>query len=140
MDTGSNSIYCRILSDNGVCNCFISLVPRPCPAFHRLQYGKWREPGSFSHVSDIEDREKVEKTSLNIGGLLMCTHARSCVIISTHLCVLVGVYSGRQVHSKSMFQRRLEQSLGKGCLGIQQHLKSHSPWCTVVCLPCKRVS
>ena len=39
-----------------------SLVPRPRPAFRRLQYGKAVEglgPGIFYHVSDVEGREKI---------------------------------------------------------------------------------
>ena len=46
----------------------------------------------------MEDREKVERTYLSVGGLLMCTHARSCVIDTT--CrVLVGACSGRFIRT-----------------------------------------
>ena len=41
-----------------------SLVLRSRPAFHHLQYENVRK----GHISDIEGREKVERTSLSVGG------------------------------------------------------------------------
>ena len=37
-----------------------SLIPRPRPAFCHLQYGKWGEPGIFSHVSNVRIERMVE--------------------------------------------------------------------------------
>ena len=39
-----------------------SLVPRPRPAFRRLKYGKAVEGLEYFIVSDVEGREKVERT------------------------------------------------------------------------------
>ena len=38
-----------------------ALFPGPCPAFHRLQYGKWGGPGTFPHMSDVKGRKTVER-------------------------------------------------------------------------------
>ena len=58
--------YCAsVLGIISLSNCIlsqISLVPRPCPAFCFLEYGKGgRGPGIFSHVSDIGIERMIER-------------------------------------------------------------------------------
>ena len=49
-------------SEISVFQSVCSLIPRPPPSFCRLQYEKRGRPGIFYHVSDVEGREKVERT------------------------------------------------------------------------------
>ena len=58
--------YCAsVLGIISLSNCIlsqISLVPRPCPAFCFLEYGKGgRGPGIFSHMSDIGIERMIER-------------------------------------------------------------------------------
>ena len=47
-----------------------------------------RVGGACNLMSDVEGREKVERTQVDC----QCAHARSCPVNST--CVLVGAWSG----------------------------------------------
>ena len=49
---------------------FPSLVPRPLPAFGRLQYGYAGEgrSGKFPHVSDVKVVRLVERLEINMGA------------------------------------------------------------------------
>ena len=58
-----------------------SLVPRLCPFFIVCSTEMGEAPGIIP-VSDVEGREKVEKTYLSVGGSSKCAHARSCAINS----------------------------------------------------------
>ena len=64
-------------------------VPPSFPLLAVLKSG--RGPGIIYHMSDVEGREKVERTSLSVS---QCAHTCSCAINNTHNRVLVGANSG----------------------------------------------
>ena len=60
-----------------------SLVSRLCPFFTVCSTEVGGAPGIINPVSDVEGREKVERTYLSVGGSSKCAHARSRAINST---------------------------------------------------------
>ena len=55
------------------------------PGSAHLSFAVWKvggAPGIINPMSDVEGREKVEKTYLSVGGSSKCAHARSCAINS----------------------------------------------------------
>ena len=62
--------------------CVSGLIPRLCPSFIVCCMEVGGAPGMINPVSDIEGREKVERTSLSVGGSSKCAHTHSWVINS----------------------------------------------------------
>ena len=62
--------------------CVSSLVPWLCPSFIVCSTEVGGAPAIISPVSDVEGREKVERTYLSVGGSSKCAHTRSSVINS----------------------------------------------------------